>query len=345
MDRPKLKTVLIGFGRIAQGNASDERMAKLMKYSTHAQVLKDHPHFDWQAVVDTRPEARAVARSDWNISQVCSKVADLAAPETFEIAVIATPPSERPAVIEELRGLKGVLVEKPLGTDLSAAKKFLVLCDQRKIKVQVNLLRRADVTTRLLRGTQLDDLVGNLQAILAFYSHGLLNNGVHVVDLARMLLRSEVAAVQAMTHRPSFDESPIKNDLNVAFNLFFESGQTVTFNPLKLSCYRENGMEFWGEKGRLSYLHSGFSIFSEGVEDSSLVSGEKELQLSAVRNLPITLGTAFYEMYSNLAEAVQLGEQLLSPGASTVATMAVIDRIKESFEQGGKVVSCESISA
>ena len=47
-----LKTILIGFGNIAANYADDIFMQKWFKYSTHLQVLRDHPDFYLKAIVD-----------------------------------------------------------------------------------------------------------------------------------------------------------------------------------------------------------------------------------------------------------------------------------------------------
>jgi hypothetical protein len=60
-----LKTALVGFGKIAQGYARDPVMAKLMQYTSHSQVLRDHPAFDFCAVVDSALPALKQAQSDY----------------------------------------------------------------------------------------------------------------------------------------------------------------------------------------------------------------------------------------------------------------------------------------
>jgi predicted dehydrogenase len=67
MSVKRLRTVVIGFGRVASGYAKDPVMARHYPYATHAQVLAAHPGFSWDAVVDTDGEALAAARAEWKI--------------------------------------------------------------------------------------------------------------------------------------------------------------------------------------------------------------------------------------------------------------------------------------
>lgn len=333
-----LNTVLIGFGRIAQANASDASMARKMRFSTHAQVLKEHSDFNWRAVVDPRSEALEIARDLWGVAWTASTLAELPDRHAYEVAVIATPPRDRLAILEQLPGLKGVLVEKPLGENEEDARAFLDECERRDIKLQVNFLRRADSQTRELACGGMALAIGDVQAATGVYCHGLLNNGIHVIDLARMLL-GEVASVQAVSGVAGFQESPLKTDLNIPFTLVFESGVTLQMQPLKLECYRENGLEIWGENAKLSYLNSGFTISVFHTRQNSLVTGEKELDLDESEELTSTMGMAFFEMYTSLASGVVRHLPLCSPGASALKTMTVAQCVLRSHAKGGALIS------
>ena len=110
-----LRTIVIGFGQIAQGLGEDGRMAKFFTYATHAQVLRDHPGFQWLGVVDPSEEAQKAAREDWNVAHVSGDLSEVARQVEPEVAIIAAPPGARAEIVQQLPSLKAVLVEKPLG--------------------------------------------------------------------------------------------------------------------------------------------------------------------------------------------------------------------------------------
>ena len=56
-----LRTALIGFGKIAAGYCDDPQISSYYQYSTHVQVIKDHPNFTLSAVVDPSSNARRLA--------------------------------------------------------------------------------------------------------------------------------------------------------------------------------------------------------------------------------------------------------------------------------------------
>lgn len=309
-----------------------------MRFSTHAQVLKEHSDFEWKAVVDPSPDAIAVAREIWGVPWTAPTLAELPDRHTYEVAVIATPPRDRLSILQQLPALKGVLVEKPLGENEEDSRAFVEECARRDIRLQVNFLRRADSQTRELACGSLALSIGSVQAATGIYCHGLLNNGIHVIDLARMLL-GEVIAVQAAPGVPGFRESPLENDLNIPFTLVFESGVVMQMQPVRLENYRENGLDIWGEKGKLSYMNSGFTISVFGTRDNSLVTGERELDLDEPQQLTSTIGQAFFEMYTSLAAAIVRHLPLCSPGSSALKTTEVANCVLRSHAQGGAVIS------
>ena len=62
-----LPTVVIGFGKVGAAYADDPLTGKYYSYVTHAQVLANHPSFEWKAVVDVSDEALQLAEEQWQI--------------------------------------------------------------------------------------------------------------------------------------------------------------------------------------------------------------------------------------------------------------------------------------
>jgi predicted dehydrogenase len=322
-----LATALIGFGKMAQGYAADAAMARHYRYAAHAQVLAGHPAFEWLAVVDPDTDARAAARTQWNVAHVAADAAglgDLA--QTIEVVVLATPPQARLAILDRLPNLRAVLVEKPLGVRLEDSRAFLEACARRKILVQVNLWRRADDAYRGLAGGGLARLVGRTQAAAGVYGNGLKNNGTHMIDFARMLF-GEIESIQCVGPGNPFAEGPIAGDRNPAFVLAMRSGVVVSFQPLRFAHYRENGLVVWGEHGRLDVLNEGLTMLHYPRAANRAMSGEHEIASDAPVALQPTVGSALYRMYDNLADALAGRDDLWSPGESALQTERAVDTI------------------
>ena len=337
----RFPTALIGFGKMGWGYAGDPVMARHYPYAAHAQVLANHPAFDWRAVVDPIPAALDAAFEARRLS-AARTVEALAGADEIEVAVIATPPASRLAIVEHLPALRAVFVEKPLGTSLAASRAFLDTCAARGILVQVNLWRRADERFRAFAAGGLSELIGAPQTAICFYGNGLLNNGTHGVDFVRMLL-GEVEAAQRLGSRPAFVEGPIAGDDNPGFALTMASGLTVTFHPLRFADFRENGISIWGSRGRIDILNEGLVIQSFPRRDNRAMQGEREIAADAAEAIKSTVGVALYRMYDNLAEALSTGTALWSDGRSAFETSRVVETVRHA-DPGGRRAPLDTTS-
>jgi predicted dehydrogenase len=336
MAEPRLPTVVVGLGKVGAGYAEDPRTARYYPYSTHAQVLADHPAFTWEATVDVSEEALRKVQSRWPVRQAVRSVHELPSSCQPGVVVLSTPPHARLEIVEQFPALRAVLVEKPLGRTPAEGQQFLDHCKRRGIQVQVNLWRRADETFRSLAAGRLVELVGRAQAVFGMYCNGLLNNGTHLIDFVRMLF-GEIRSVRAhpVTVR---QEGPIPGDVNVSFSLQLASGLVVSVQPLRSGQYRENGLDIWGEHGRLSIVQEGLGLLLHPRREHRALQGEHEVASDEPQRLPSTVGDAFYHLYSNLAAAVHEGVPLWSPGESALRTACAVDAVLASAQGSGKTI-------
>jgi len=321
---------IVGFGKMAQGYAEDPAMARHFPYATHAQVLRDHPGFDWRAVVDPSVDALAAARDGWNVPHVGTD-ADALGPtrEKIEVAVLATGPDARLGLLDQFPRLKAVIVEKPLGRTADDAHAFLAECRERGIMVQVNLWRRADERFRELAEGRLASLLGEVQAATCYYGNGLTNNGTHMIDFVRMLL-GEVSDWHLSGANAGFIEGPIAGDSNPHFLLQMASGVEVAFQPLRFGHYRECGLTLWGTDGKLDILLEGLGISFFPKAPHRAMSGESEIAVDRPAPIDATCGHALYRMYDNLADCLDHGDEagLWSDAKSAMKTTAIVDAIR-----------------
>ncbi|MEK6744855.1 MAG: Gfo/Idh/MocA family oxidoreductase [Nitrospirota bacterium] len=331
--RTKLRTIVIGFGKIGAGYADDPLMAKYYPYASHAQVLAQHPDYAWDAVVDLSDDALAVARTKWNIPITCRSIEELPKGFAPDVAVLATPPDSRIGLLEQLPSVRAVLAEKPLGSTLDASRRFLDWCEGKGIIVQVNYWRRADEQFRRFAEGGLEEQVGRPQVIFGLYGGGLLNNGSHIVDLIRMLC-GEATSARALPGFPPYPAGPIPGDKNVAFSMLLQQGGTAMVHPLRFEHYRENGIDIWGDRGRLSILVSGLGISRYPVLQNRAMQDQREVASDQPERVASTVGTALYRMYDNLAAALRSGQKLWSPGESALRTAETVQAIIDSSSGG-----------
>lgn len=293
-----LKTILIGFGNIAANYADDIFMQKWFKYSTHLQVLRDHPDFYLKAIVDKNRNALDKAKLLGEIPEVKQNINELDDPDEFDVAVLAIPPEERVDIINKLPKVRAIIFEKPLATDISEAHKIIDLCQKRRIIAEVNFPRRFD--EKLIESLKrLPNELGTLQSAFAIYGNGLNNNGSHLLDLTRMAI-GDCIWVQSLANGLYDQISPIKNDLNIPFALGFKNEVKLLVQVIKFDSYREVYLDLWGTKGRLSFLHEGlFSAYSSlkrhrfSKYDNELENDNRLISLMSQSN-------AMYNLYDYL---------------------------------------------
>lgn len=324
---PPLPAAIIGFGKQGQGYADDPVMARHYRYAVHAQVMAEHPGIDWRCVVDPAPEALAAARDRWGVPACAASARELGEiADSIELAVIATGPEARLDLIDAFPALRAVLVEKPLGRTLAEGQAFLDACAARGIAVQVNLWRRADAALRALAAGGLAEAIGTLQGATMLYGNGLVNNGTHMIDMARMLfgepLRAHLLGLDA-----GFVEGPIPGDRNPRFALTMTGGAVVDFMPVRFAEWRENGLIAWGTQGRLDVLNEGLSLATYPRIDNRAMQGEGEIAHDRPSPIAPTAGTALWAMHDNLLAALAGHAELVSPGASALATARVVEAV------------------
>ncbi len=329
-------TVLIGYGRIAAGYAQDRKMNAVFRYPTHASALRDHPDFDLVAAVDPDPAARDAAVRD-GIPVVVDHVANLPDSISPEVAVLAIPPSGRREILEGLCDLKAVVVEKPLGVDDNEASAFAAACRQRGLVVQVNLLRRADLTLRRLAEGELQDRVGDIQSVFGVYGRGLFNTATHMIDLLRML-GGEVAWVQAVGEPRPAPDAVLSGDVALPFALGLDCGAVAMFSSLDYRHYREAALDFWGTAGRYSITQESLThmhfprVENRGLDDEWEVASDEPLVGGS------EIGEALFHLYGNLADSMRTGTAVWSPLESALRTESILHAIVASGKAGGKRV-------
>jgi predicted dehydrogenase len=330
-----LRTALIGFGKMADTYAEDPIMARHYRYAAHSQVLAEHPAFTWDCVIDPSPDARDRAKERWGIAQTFATVTEAAAAGYApDCLVIATPPTLRAAALKPLPSVKAILVEKPLGPSLAEGEALMTLARARNVMVQANIWRRADETLRRLAGGLLAEKLGRVQAATLIYGNGLHNNGFHMIDLTRMLL-GEVVAVQAFGGAIPGPHLPLQGDFDLRFALHLMGGEIVLAQPVDFRAYRENGFDFWGTEGRLSVWQEGLTFALAPRRDNRAMRGESEIASDAAELLPTTVGTALWQMYDNLADAVAGRAPLWSPGESALQVERVVAALEASLSANG----------
>lgn len=333
-------TVLCGFGSVAAGIAKDKRMSKHFKYQTHAQVLKDHPAFDWQAVIEPDLDGQRLAREEWGVPIVVSHPNELPSDFIPEVAVLATPPAPREELLRAMPSIKAVVVEKPLGHSLAESISFSDYCKEMGIVAQVNFIRRIDRTYRELLSGPLQKDIGEAQAGTVIYGKGILNNGIHMIDLIRMLF-GEITYVRALG--PVKKTELLPDDIDIVAALTLVNGAVITMQPINFRHYRDIVLDVWGTCGRLEVFQAGKFLRRSPVKQHRALENVNEIAIDETIALPSYLDTAYYQVYDDLAGAINGDGVVGSSLENAIRSETVVAAIKASAADDGAAVAVDSM--
>ena len=311
-----LKTALIGLGKIGVKYAEDPKLTQHYKYASHHQVLADHPDFDCGAYFDLDPSIEGQTHK--SIEQIARDYAP-------EVLVLATPPQGRLEIIREFKGLKAIIMEKPLAHDYVQAREIVAYCEKNDILLQINYWRRFDKTVIALK----DELEysGDLpQVIYMNYGWGLRNNAVHLIDQTRYLF-GEILQARALSEPKTEASFPIKGDVNIDFQLTLECGAQLYAHALDFNAYREISVDIWLRAHRVELMQSGLVMRSSARENHRALEGAREVASDEAVLSKTGAGEAFYNLYDNLSQTLKSQAELLSDGHSALKNEEILDKI------------------
>jgi predicted dehydrogenase len=307
-----IKTVLIGLGKVGAGYSYDPKTSQHIRYSSHAQVLKEHPKFECIAAIDVAADTlwkEAEALSIPNIYPDISALND-----EPQLAVIATPPNVRLDIIKTLpSSIEAIILEKPLAVSLDEADKIIQYCNQRGIVIEVNYWRRFDNVLREWRD-QFKDKIGQVQAGLALYGGGLLNNGSHVIDCLRYLCGEFDYIQQGLS--PG------------SFHIKFKTGGCVAVSSLDFENYREIAIDLWGTHGRFELVQESLMIRHSVISPHRAMSGNIwEIDSLQSEVYESGAGYAMYHLYDQMAAIIENGVRPKSSAQNALQNHIYLDQL------------------
>jgi predicted dehydrogenase len=191
------RAIIIGCGKIGGGY---NRTADDPNVFTHALAYVRHPAHQLAACVEPVANVRAAFMRKWNVPHGYASVDEAMQAERFEIASVCTPTGTHLGILNRLLSadLKAVFAEKPLDGDAAGARRLGEQFTARGVPVAVNFLRRFDPSMASLKSDIASGRFGKLYSVVGWYDGGVLNNGVHLLDLASFLVGASPTVLQAM---------------------------------------------------------------------------------------------------------------------------------------------------
>ncbi len=222
----------------------------------HAENVRFHvPDAELVAVADADARRAEHVATALGISQYYDNPGELAANKGVQAVIIASPAKFHPSQIQACADAgKDILSEKPLAMTLAEADAALGAVAKKGVRFQIGHMRRydpayANAKKRIEAGEIGDPII--FKAIgrdpdappISYYQGGLngtlfLDSSIHEFDLARWLMRDEVAEVQAFGTVLGAPELVQFNDVAAGVtNLRFEGGAIGNVESFREAIY------------------------------------------------------------------------------------------------------------
>ena len=300
--------LIVGCGAI--GSQLDEGTTGSVAL-THATGYKMHGRTRLVAGVDPDPDrlsAFSAARSVAGYTDIETAVAE----HDVDIVSVCTPPETHADVIDTVLNadVEAILCEKPIAADSETGERIVSACSSVEIPLIVNYFRRYLPGCQLARAMLRSGIVGTDRRAVLVYNKGFLNNGSHVVDLARWWFGEATELQASGSHQP---------DGVVTF------GQTrCHLVHVGNAAYNHIQADVYGDGGRLQLLDHGRRIAWQPVSDSTLFDGFSEL--GTATEIATGLEWMCYFVVDDLVTAIEQSAPPACDGETALRTLKLCER-------------------
>ena len=175
----KIKTLIIGLGRI--GLKYDLYNNKIL---THSKAIYKHPNFSLVGGVEKKSSLRAKFFKKYKTQSFIPNY-KMYRNSNAELVVISVNTSNHLRILKNvlnLRNLKLILFEKPVGKSLSETQKIDSLCKKKLVKVVPNYIRLFDKETNRIKKI-IKSKFRSKFIVEVLYNQNLQNNCSHMISL------------------------------------------------------------------------------------------------------------------------------------------------------------------
>lgn len=240
------KTAVIGCGRIA--SQFDKKIPKDKAFS-HAGAYYLHKKTQMVCASDLDLNKLNLFKKKWDLSYGYQKYRQMLRNHKIDILSICTPPETHLEIIKYAVKfpLKAIYCEKPIALNYKDSEKIVNLCKKNNILLMINHQRRFQPFYKRLRGKINQGFFGDIQQVNCYYTRGIFNTGVHIIDLFRFLF----GEVKSVFGSKSCIKSPFRDDPNMNVVMNFGNGATAVLRACDDSSYLILEIDILGRKRRL----------------------------------------------------------------------------------------------
>jgi len=176
------KVAIIGLGKVGSTYDDDPLVEGVY---THAGAYNINPETKITAGADIDREKMEAFGKKWNVNALYSDYSEMFKNEELDIISVCTGVDVHYDIIKEAAryDIKAIYCEKPMTDNIEKADEIVDLCEEKKIVLAVNHLRRWDKGFQSIKKHIDEKKIENVQKVKVYYTKGILNNGSHAIDL------------------------------------------------------------------------------------------------------------------------------------------------------------------
>ncbi len=346
---PTYSVGLIGCGRV--GALLEEDPLRHKPASHLGGIRKIPGKVKSISLCDIDEERLFHCRDHWDIPNIYTDYQELLQCEKPDIVVIATWTSTHREIACHAaeRGVKGIVLEKPVASDLNAAREIINTCRRYGVKLVVNHERRWEGVYRKVRDIVVQQTLGPLKFIYANVlaqssvkgdfetvldgvgGGTLLHDGTHLVDMIRFF-NGDIAVVNGHIQRES-PEYAVETTATALMRA--ENGVNICLEAGGMREYFNFELDLQFAKGRIK-IGNGIREYSISGK-SSRYSGFRDLVKGVFPEAEVS-GDVFSGGLLEVMKAIETGVEPESSGEDGLKAMEVIFAIYQSASLGGDTV-------
>ena len=288
----KIKTVILGCGEIA-----GLKNRNTGSFLNHASEVQKNKYFDLFCNIEKNKYKREKFKSTYKVSQSFKSLNEfLDSKIKSDLIVICTNTKSHYLNLIQLikNNFKNILCEKPVCENKYQLKKLSRLIKKKKVNVFVNFNRKEDLQVKKLKNVIKSGALGKIKFVNCIYSKGILNNGIHLLDLL-LFLFNKISILNV------FNNNQKKNFLDKPLSFILKGGDNfpIFVNNLTNKNYSIFEIDIFFENGRLKYCDNGFKIIQYNLNNKYFKNKMK------LKSKPLSKNTEFLKSFKNQYVKIQ----------------------------------------
>ena len=314
--KEKIKTIIIGFGRVAFGY----NLSNKINFLTHFKALRANKKFSIIGVVDPflKSTDRIFRKYKIKKYRYLSNLKD----EKPEFAIISSPTNTHVKIINEIiknhKSIKVILCEKPFGNDYLISKKLISLSKKNKVDIFVNYMRISDPGVQIVKKFIKKNFIHFSKGV-AFYDGETLNQASHLVNLLQFWFGKVLKSYKIPSDKREYKKYGIN------FVLEFKNLK-ITFIGLNIKKFSYASIELISANGRIYYGDRGSEIFIQKrkfdniFNEDFLPSNKKQYIKNDIHNYQKNVMEEIFKKFRKK-------KYNLCPAKDAVETLRIINKV------------------